>query len=109
MDLKYIGYHAESSLPFKRGQEVTIKKGTKIHCMKRGDVIAKKTFKITIHHMMNGISYPKFTITDCDLRALNMTFQQIEAYPGNMIPGKNPSVCWPGTGGYWQEVDINDV
>lgn len=107
--MKYIGYHDESKLPLKRGQTVTIKKGTKIHCMLRGIVEAKKTFKIKIHHLMPGCSWSKRMITDRDRETLKMTWEEINAYPGDFIPQSNPGVSWPGTGGYWQTVDINEI
>lgn len=106
---KYIGYHNDAVLPIKRGQTVTIKKGTKIRCMLRGDVVAGRTFKIQVHHLMPGCSYHKNLITECDLRVLGMTFEEVRNYPEEFIPQKNPEVCWPGRGGYWQSVDINDV
>jgi hypothetical protein len=33
----------------------------------------------------------------------------LREYHDYRIPVSNPTVCWPGTGGYWCEVDINDV
>jgi len=32
-----------------------------------------------------------------------------DIYQGKVIAAKNPSVVWPGDGGYWCEADVNDV
>lgn len=94
---RFEGYHAPETLPVKRGDTVTIKKGTVIKTtMPRPEdktKIAGRTYKVQVDHVLPGR-----TITE-------LTCRRGET-PG---PKQNPSVRWPGTGGYWFEVDINDV
>lgn len=84
--MKYVGYHDDKDLPLKAGDIVTIRKGVTIfttHPDGRGKV-AGRTYKIKIDHVLWGCT------------------RDGEHY-------RNPSVRWPGSGGYWNEVDINDV
>jgi hypothetical protein len=98
--VKFLGYHEESALPVKRGQTVTIKKGTVIKTTRTDPTtgryatkVAGRTYKIKIHHILGGS-----TITELTKR------------PGETVgPLTNPSVRWPGSSGYWMEVDINDI
>lgn len=97
MSRKYIGYQDENTLPIKKGQTVTIPKGTTLqstHPQMRTKV-AGRTYKIVVDHVLPGITFTEF---HCNRR--------LEETSG---PKKNPSVRWAGTGGYWFEVDINDV
>jgi hypothetical protein len=94
MTKKYVGYFAHlSDLPVKRGQTVTIPKGTVIHTTgptkKR---IAKRTYKIKVHSVGCGQNHP-------------------EGHPDHIggYSVRNPDVTWVGEGGYWFSVDINDV
>ena len=88
-DGKYIGYFSDKSiLPFKRGDIVTIPKGTRYHSMKDGEYhIAGRTYKVKVDHILCGTDY--------------------------MDHGKritvNPEISWAGSGGYWHRCDINDV
>jgi hypothetical protein len=91
--VKYIGYHEDHELPLKDGDVVTILKGTPIkttHPTKKARV-AGRTYKVKINHILNGT-----TIT-----VLNRNRGE------ELGPRTNPSVRWPGEGGYWFEVDIN--
>lgn len=82
----YIGFYTDDALPVTRGQTVTILKGTPI--WHRGaTVLAGRTYKIKIDHVLNG----------CTDRRDGKTAQHLE----------NPKVRWPGAGGYWSAVDIN--
>lgn len=85
--MKFVGYH--ETLPIKAGQTVTIKKGTII---KKGNelVEAKRTYKVVVHHTLSGSN----ALTE-DLKVGE--------------PTSNPSVRWAGAGGYWCEVDLNDI
>jgi len=89
---KYLGYHDDSDLPVKRGDIVTIKKGTMVR--HRGQVRpAKRTYQVTINHILGG---------------RNATVEGDAPYKvvRDIMP---PTVVWPGAGGYWSEVDVNDI
>ena len=88
--MAYIGYHDDHELPLKRGDVVTIKKGTVIK-FRGGTKLAGKTYKVTIDHILPGMSRVRRD------RHFDDSVTQ------------NPSIRWPGPGGYWSEVDINDV
>ncbi len=89
---KYLGYHDDSDLPVKRGDVVTIKKGTMIR--HRGQVKpAGRTYQVTINHLMNGQN------AMVEGNAFRKVVRDI----------KPPTVVWPGSSGYWSEVDINDI
>jgi len=90
---KYIGYHESHLLPLKGGETVTILKGTPIkttHPTKKHRV-AGRTYKVKVNHVLNGT-----TVT-----VLNRYRDE------ELGPKQNPSIRWPGEGGYWFEVDIN--
>jgi hypothetical protein len=92
---KFIGYHADESLPIKRGDVVTILKGTVIRTphLAVKERVAGRTYKVRVHHVLNGVTISQHACSRGET-------------PG---PKRNPSVVWAGTGGYWCEVDINDV
>ena len=97
MTRRYEGYHRDDELPLKDGDIVTILRGTLIRTtMPRAEDktrVARRTYKVKINHLLNGT-----TITPLTRR------------PDEQLgPRTNPSVRWPGTGGYWFEVDINDI
>lgn len=79
-----------SELPLKRGDIVTIPKGTKIQTTMPNarEKIAGRTYKVKIHDV-----YPGFTDT---------------SYRGKTrsVP---PRVVWPGEGGYWHEANLSDI
>ena len=93
---RFEGFYEDSALPIKRGDTVTILKGTTIHTtMPRTEDrtrVAKKTYKIRVDHLLNGTS---------DIRLVGGQYVT--------TPTSNPSVRWPGVGGYWFEADINDI
>ncbi len=82
MSKRYEGYHDTSALPLRPGMIVTIPKGTLVVTRNQPPRPAGKTYKVKINHLMCGSSH--VTVT-------------------------NPRVVWAGTGGYWSEVDLNDV
>jgi hypothetical protein len=88
---KYAGYWHLEDLPVRPGDMVTIPKGTTIRTMAPGKRkrVAKRTYRVKVDHVLPGSN------------AIIMG--------GKFIRPCNPSVCWPGTGGYWNEVDINDI
>lgn len=75
-------------LPIKRGHQVTIPKGAVIHNLHKGTYVAGRTYKVKVDHVLSGH------------RSHDNNGEDIH-HP--------PKVRWPGTGGYWSEVDINDV
>ncbi len=98
---RFEGYHEERDLPVKRGDLVTIPKGTRIRTTmpakdKAGyqTKIAGRTYQVKVNHILNGV-----TLTEEFARSHGVTAG----------PTRNPSVRWPGSGGYWFEVDINDI
>lgn len=82
------GYHADHTLPAQQGDVVIIPKGTMISTTYPGKAPypAGRTYKVRVHHTMPGSN---------------------ELWTHKRI--SDPQVCWPGTGQYWCDVDINDV
>lgn len=85
--MRYIGYTRPENLPFKAGEEVVIPKGTLVHSMhpNRKEYTTTRDYTITVNHMMEG-SNDKLG-----------------------RPETNPTVRWPGFGGYWSSVDVNAI
>jgi hypothetical protein len=88
---RFEGYHHERTLPIKAGDKIMIPKGVMVR--HRGETVpAKRSYRVRVHHVLPGQNLPpgqKGHDSDYDV--------------------KNPSVRWAGAGGYWSEVDINDV
>jgi hypothetical protein len=93
---KYVGYHDEQDLPVKRGQTVTIPKGTTVKTVGRPAKQAGKTYKVKVDHILPGTS--DYSIAVQDKKVIEVR-----------TPRTNPKVVWAGPGGYWSEADINDV
>ena len=98
--MKFIGYHSNSELPVKPGDTVTIQKGVTVRTVlpksfEEGfyvhKVKARRSYKIKVSHVLNGTTRYKDLPENERSRCTN------------------PSVVWAGRGGYWREVDINDV
>ncbi len=88
----FLGFYPDEDLPLKRKQEVTILKGTMIRY--RGESKpAGRTRKILIDHILNGSNF--YIRKEHGREVVN-----------TITP---PKVRWPGSGGYWSEVDINDI
>lgn len=81
----FLGY--QENLPINGGDIIIIPKGVKVKTMhpSKDSYITKRKQKIEVNHTLPGQSLADGT------------------------PRINPSVRWAGTGGYWCEVDINDV
>lgn len=96
MSVRFEGHHDEHELPIKRGDVVTIRKGTPIRTTSPGmngayrHKIAGRTYKIKVDHILNGTNRP------VGHKGHNASY-----------PVHNPSVRWPGAGGYWYSVDLN--
>jgi hypothetical protein len=85
---RYVGYTPVNQLPVKKGDTVTIRKGTSITF--KGKVKpAGRTHDVVVDHVLPG------TVSTLDRLGFNAP--------------QNPTVRWPGSGGYWSEVDINDL
>ena len=87
---RFLGNYGDAELPaaVQRGCQVTIKKGVTIYTTMPGQKQKKagRTYKIYVHHIGMG------------------------SRPGGLAPnGVAPRVVWPGEGGYWHEVDLNDI
>ena len=79
----FTGYHPKEDLPVKQGDKVRIPKGTIVRNLYLGEKPAGRSYTVTVNHVLSGWE------ADGEKH--------------------NPKVCWPGTGGYWSEADINDV
>ncbi len=88
-------YCAELSefIPGRMGvfQEVTIPKGVLVYSTKPGPPKPSgRTYKVKLHSFAPGMATHTY-------------------YCETVGVGKNPRVCWVGTGSYWHEVDVNDI
>lgn len=88
---KYMDTLDRSELPVKRGDTVTIPKGTKIKTIYHGERLAGRTYKVELHNV-----YP----------AIPAHFEYGSRELRRPVPAK---VIWPGTGGYWSEANLEDV
>lgn len=95
--LRWVGpFGNEPSI--QKGDKVRVRKGAPIRTLRSNNVVysggerpgqrARKSYTITVHRVGNG---------------------WVER-PTNRAPiVRNPTIIWAGAGGYWCEVDINDV
>lgn len=90
----------------EQGRKVTIRKGTRIYgvftdCQRlsqqmykdefgREYFLAGRTYKVTVHSAGQGSYW-------------------IDRSRDNHVNLHNPQVTWPGPGGYWRHVDINEI
>lgn len=131
--MKYRGYHEDSALPFKRGQDVVIPSGVEVlstHPKRRRFKTARKqTVRLDrfgcgrsfcVGHVFEETGERVGSLTD---RRDKLVFEELfgssdpeflvnhvdAVVQGNTVflPVDNPTVVWAGTGGYWCEVDIN--
>jgi hypothetical protein len=77
------------NLPLHRGSVVTIPKGAIIKQIGKEPRPAGKTYTVTLHDVYNGTT------------AYRLGSDFVRPCP--------PRIVWPGTGGYWCEVDINRI
>lgn len=81
-----LAYKASNDdVPFKKGMMVIIPKGTTIKTMhpSRDFFVTKHKMMVKIHHVLNWLPvYHK---------------------------GKEPVICWSGSGGYWNEAAVSDL
>lgn len=129
-----LGYREDHELSFRKGQQVKIPKGVMIRSTNpsRRKQAAGRAYKIVIHHFMPGQSIqignvladgtvrhdgciPSY-LEDEIRKAYGAPSADLLSHPfvhqrgkAILIPLKNPTVCWVGTGSYWCEVDITKV
>lgn len=85
----FLGYLPDEMMPVKKDQEVTIPKGALI--MHRGKTtLNARTRKVKVHHTISGANF---------YRDHHNTLHTITT----------PKIVWPGSGGYWSEVDMNEI
>lgn len=111
-EITYFGYHPEHKLPIKQGDTVLIKKGTLVKNIHFGTKPAGRTYRVKVNHTLPGQSIPFFDVVRYHGDRFKFTQEHLKFADQNsslLIPIRNPSVCWPGPGGYWSEVDINQV
>lgn len=121
--MRFEGYHDDHQLPFKRGQKVVIPAGVTVRSMgSRGTYVTKRAQTVAIHHFLPGQSISNhLALNDKDyyypLKAKGFDFSALEKlreenhleYYEGRVATQNPTVVWAGTGGYWCDVDINDI
>ena len=99
---RFVGYYQDSDLPdaVQQGRKVTIKKGTMVKVFGREPKPAGKTYKITVNHIMPGITNIEDVIDRSGDKPRLLKKHTHES---------NPRVCWAGPGGLWAEADMNDI
>jgi len=129
--MHYSGYTPIEELPVKKGDTVLIPRGAFIRTMhpSKHDRYAGRSYRVRVNHTLGGSEvqvghvYTDGSFREAcwhgDLRSIKEEYgtEDIASlWPvmkviGNIVllPLSNPSVRWPGEGGYWCEVDINDV
>lgn len=131
------GYTADENLPFKKGEFITLPKGTLFH--HRGELQeTKRTYKVKVDHMLNGsdmcvghfytdrqeahltyynrhdADWVKKTYGTDDLTQLwplmkVVRYGRDDRHVAIYLPMSNPEVRWAGKGGYWSSADINQL
>jgi hypothetical protein len=102
MTVKYVGSMLDASLPLKPGDTVTVKKGTLVY--HRGQwKPAGRTYKVKIHHFSAIWVHSASRVTPYP-----ETWPNISAVDHG-IGVLCPAVCFPGSGGYWSDVNLNDI
>jgi len=89
---KYLGWVENLTVPFKKGDMVTIPKGTTIRSTSsRGTFVAGRTYKVKVHSVDNGsVAY-------------------LEYGQNTVRRPTPPEVRWVGTGGYWCQASLIDI
>jgi hypothetical protein len=86
---RYVGFWDKELLPIQAGDKVRVPKGTYIRTMhpSKANMPSQRSIIVTVDHLLSGAYWEEI-----DKKII-----------------ENPSVRWPGSGGYWMEADINDV
>lgn len=87
-DKPFTGYMGKK-LPVKRGDTVTIPKGTQIRSTGRKTYAAGRTYKVKVHDVCPGV--PTYD------------------HQGETVPAQAPKIIWVGAGNYWCEADLNNI
>jgi len=119
--MKIIGFNDIKKLPIQSGDFVIIPKGTQFtstHPTKKSG-LTKKNITIRVNHLLPGSELSEseyiYNQRHCRNWVENLPMREIEiSYSWGNVKEKryivsNPSVRWAGAGGYWFEVDINNV
>jgi len=88
----FLGHTDSASLPFKKGDWISIPKG----CPYTSTRYPGTTLKTGTTHIVKVFSVD----TGCDAYV---------NYHEEQVPPRNPSIQWVGSGGYWHRADINDI
>lgn len=99
---RFLGYYETRELPLavRPGRMVTIKKGTIVKTVGREPKPAGRTYKVKVNHILPGITRIE--------RKVNYEVTPPHSYE-ERTHESNPKVVWAGPGGYWSEVDLNDI
>lgn len=129
---KYLGYHEDAQLPFRRGQELVVPAGTPVVSThperRRYETTRRQT--VRVHTFGCGRSFRVGLVSATGERRGCLASERdrdvLEELYGSSDPGllvarpetvvvghdvflpvSNPTVLWVGTGNYWCEVDLN--
>jgi len=90
-----VEYFQTNSYPVKRGQEITIRKGTMVKAFGKEPKPAGRTYKVTLHDVCGGtVGYFEYSSSFG-----TQSFRRPEP----------PKVCWAGAGGLWTFANLEDV
>lgn len=87
-------HYPDDEIHIKPGDRVHVPRGVLVKTTAPGEdiLITKRSQTVTVHHVLPG------------------SVGSAHPYkPGRKVAGTPPKVVWAGAGGYWKEVDINDV
>ena len=124
-----LGYHDVETLPIRKGETITIPKGT-LYTYRGKLVDSKRSYKVKVDHVLAGWSIPVGWFMplfgDVHFNYLNrqdhgivqsvygLDYKLEELWPlmtvrnGDiLLPLSNPEVSWARSGGYWACADIN--
>lgn len=90
---KYLGPCTE--LPMKKGDKVSIPKGTIIDTINYGKRAAGRTYQVTLHDVYPGVPAH---------RDLHHGYNETR-----IVRPTEPQLLWPGTSGYWSTASLNEV
>lgn len=117
--MKYIGYRNQTELPFKKGDTVFIPAGITVKSMNPSvsSYVTKRKQIVKIHHILCGMEvndahYQRYHEKDSHICSYEKFIESSDG--GKYSVGiwhviNNPQIVWAGSGGYWNEVDINDI
>lgn len=132
--VKFRGYHEVNGLPFRRGQSVVVPVSTQVDSTnpKRRKFKIRRRQTVRVDHVGCGRSFcighvygdsqrvgslidrgdieilqDRYGTSDLD----TLVHHRDVVVKGRdiFIPIDNPTIVWAGSGGYWCEVDLNDL